>query len=198
MRCGSAIIGAIVAVVVTQLVAGGQIKPGSPAQGQRIGQFRMTTPGGGTFRMTTEPATKARNYLLQGKNNNRVVVTTARYDLSAPHITLQQANRKNVITTGTASGGVTVVVRDTEQTTTLTCERAVYTFATGNAPTRIDLTGKVKAITRTPGFTEEGPPVLTGESGFVEFLSDGRTVIQLESPEATGTPIEPPPAKKKP
>ncbi len=123
-----------------------------------------------------------------------VVVTTARYDLTAPHVALTVRNK--LIQTGNATGGVRVVARNPEQhqLSTLDCTEAQYAGAVGEKPAHLHLIGPVHAVMQDPQLAQ--PLDVNSESGDVFLLADGTNDVILTNGTAKGTPIEPP-AKKK-
>jgi hypothetical protein len=129
----------------------------------------------------------------------RLSVSSPQYDMTAPQI--QMTARKGgkparfKVTTGTATGGVRIVVRQPEaqRTTIVNCDTAVYTASADPAATtgRIDLKGDVRSETRDPAFAR--PLVNTADSGVIELLGRNRTTIELNNGSSTLTPIEPRP-----
>src|SRR5262245_7252360 len=91
-----------------------------PGFWQNIGQFALYNERGESETLIKGDAV---TFNLTGPD---LRITTARYDIAAPHITLVVRNGQ--VQTGTAAGGVHVEVRNPEQklTTTLTCDAADY------------------------------------------------------------------------
>lgn len=126
---------------------------------------------------------------------NPVSFTSARYDISAPNI--KAVTTKGLVSSGIASGGARVVVRqpEEERETTLTCSTATYRGASKEAPARIDLAGPVKSVSKDPQVIIQDA---TFESGYIEFLDADTTKIVLEKPIISGTAIEKPKPKPEP
>lgn len=130
---------------------------------------------------------------LRGPN---LAITTARYDMVAPRITLSMLKGK--ANRGTATGGVQVAVREPEikRTTNLTGQSAVYTGAAPGKPARIVITGNVRVVMRSPEFS--GPWVTTTDGATVEFVDADKTRILMKGAVSQGALIEPAPKTKKP
>jgi len=128
---------------------------------------------------------------LQGP---RVSITSARYDISAPHI--QLIGRPGGLVKGTASGRVHVVARDQEtgQVTTVDCDSARYAVGATPKTGRIDLEGNVVSKTTAPQLAQ--PLESESKSGFIEFQPDGRIRVVLAGGTMTVTPNEPAPRAK--
>lgn len=126
--------------------------------------------------------------LLRGPN---LVVRSPEYTMNAPRIDLTMKNNK--VVTGNAAGGVRVTSRDeaAKQTTTITCNTAIYS-ATMNPKDRgiITLKGDVRSETRNPSFAK--PLIVTGEEGFIRMTDADTTVVEITNGGATVTPIEKP------
>ena len=122
-----------------------------------------------------------------------VVVTSARYDLTAPHVVLKIRN--SLVSTGDATGGVDVALRDPDknQDTTLRCSTAMYTGATPAKPAHLHLTGPVHSTLRNPQLAK--PLETTAASADIDFLPDGTNHIVMTDITSTGTPIEPEPTQ---
>lgn len=164
-------------------IAAPQASPEKTAsQDGKIGEVRMDNY---TF-LRMEPSLKAgvRTVILAGPS---LVVTSPRYRMAAPRITL--TFKGSTVTTGLATGGVQVTVKDaaSNQTTTVTCDTATYSVTAAFKRGRIDLKGTVRTKTYSPGFAQ--PLVSKSESGFIEFTSNG-PVVQLNDGSATVTPNE--------
>ena len=132
----------------------------------------------------------------------KLLISTPKYDMAAPHITLEQRKggtpARYKLTHALATGGVRIVERDAvaNRTTTMTCERAEYhaTLAPDDRG-HIDLSGNVRSVTQDPDLAE--PLIQESESGTVTFLSGGVTEIALRNGSVSGTPVEPPARNKK-
>jgi hypothetical protein len=184
--------GLIAATAVAQQGQGAPQKSLPP----RIGQFRLNSGAEGTVDFSINNKQRTISWDLRGKN---LSVTTARYDLAAPRIMLLHDYKRNIVVKGNATGGVRIEAREPDLTTVLTCDTAVYRETTGtNAPARIDVQGNVRAVVRNANFTQEDPPVLLARSGYILFPEGEDTVVHLDSPRVTGTPIEPPARSPKP
>jgi len=126
----------------------------------------------------------------------KLAITTARYDMAAPRITLSllkgKANR------GEATGGVQVAVREPElkRTTNLTGRSAVYSGAVPGKNAKIEITGDVRVVVRSPEFS--APWVTTCTRAIVEFVDADQTRITTEGMTSAGTLNEPAPKPKKP
>lgn len=101
-------------------------------------------------------------------------------------------------TSAIATGSVKIDVKDpdTARTTTLTCNKAIYTATTApNDRGKIDLLGHVHSVTRDPSLAE--PLVQDSDSITVRFTGPDTYVIGSEKSSATATPVEPASSKKK-
>ena len=159
----------------------------------QIGDIHLSSPDPNTV-LTFEqnPKTKKSDFDIRGKS---VTLSSARYDMTAPHITF--AIKGGKLTTGTAAGGVLVNVRNPEasQHSSLRATNANYQGATASNPARLHLTGNVRWVYTDPQW--EKPLITTANEGDVFFLPDGTNRITLTHPDISGTPIEPPAAPKK-
>jgi hypothetical protein len=124
-----------------------------------------------------------------------VKATTARYDIAAPSIDLTYNTKTKLVTTGKATGGVRIGVRDPDRSmlTTLTGDQADYDGIRN--PPRITVNGNVRSVVRSPQFDPSNPLVTTASTGYVEFLDNGRVRVKLSNASAVGTPVEPAPKK---
>jgi hypothetical protein len=156
-------------------------------QSWHIGQFQLTNEGGEVF-FESSSRTKMQQMELTGK---RITVTSENYDITAQKISLQQDTRINKVTTAKATVNVRIAVRNDDQNLVLTCDSAVYHYATAESPTHIDVDGNVRAVIRNKNFTQDGPLILTGDSGVVEIPDSETTRVRLKNPTGNGTPIEP-------
>jgi outer membrane receptor protein involved in Fe transport len=174
------------------LAAPGVLQGTAAAPTRQIGDVRV---GGSKDIVLTAVQNTKRGTLDFDLKGSRVTITSARYDLSAPHITLSIKNSK--AQTGTAVGGVAVEVRNPEQrqTSTLRCAAADYFAARGQNPARLELKGSVTSILRDPQLAVPLETRAT-DGGTVLFLPDGTNSIKLRGTTISGTPIEPTPKKK--
>ncbi len=160
---------------------------------QQIGDVSI---GGKSVTATVEQNAK-KGVLDVDLKGQPVVVTSARYDLTAPHVVLKIRN--SLVSTGEATGGVDVAVRNSEkQNTTLRCARATYVGASSATagsearPPHLHLTGPVHSTVRDPQLAK--PLETTAASADIDFLPDGTNHIVMTDSTFTGTPIEPEPA----
>ena len=178
----------------------GAIAAQTPPPTQRIGNVQIDTGKTGTLTLEQNPRKKVTDVLMVG---SPVRVTSARYDLTAPRITLLLA--KNRVQRGTATGGGVVVnLRNPEaaQNSTLHCGSAVYTETTAadGATGHLKLTGGVRSVLHDPQFAT--PLETVSNDADIDLLPDGTNRVRFSGLRATGTPIEPPapakvPAKRK-
>ena len=187
-------IGAAWGAILLWAGAGAAQAPSAP---QRIGNVQLDTGKDGTLTFEQNPRKKVTNVLMVG---SPVRVTSARYDLTAPHITLSLA--KNRVQRGTATGGGVIVnLRNPEasQNSTLHCGSAVYTETTAadGATGHLKLTGGVRSVLHDPQFAT--PLETVSNDADIDLLPDGTNRVRFSGLRATGTPIEPPaPAKATP
>jgi len=169
--------------------------PGAGRNNQIIGQF-LVDFGGGDVTLETDPQNGKWIFLLRAGKGQVVKATTARYDIAAPSIDFTYNTKTKLVTTGKAIGGVHVVVRDPDrsQLTTLSGDSADYNGTSD--PPRITINGNVRSVLRSPQFDPNNPLVTTAQSGYVEFLDNGRVRVKLSNASAAGTAIEPAPKKK--
>ena len=169
----------------------------TPPSTQRIGNVQVDTGKTGTLTLEQNPRKKVTDVLMVG---SPVRVTSARYDLTAPRITLLLA--KNRVQRGTATGGGVIVnLRNPEasQNSTLHCGSAVYTETTAadGATGHLKLTGGVRSVLHDPQFAT--PLETVSNDADIDLLPDGTNRVRFSGLRATGTPIEPPaPAKATP
>lgn len=137
--------------------------------------------------------------VLQG---NGLIITTPRYDLAAPRITMSASD--GAVQEAIANGGVRVEVRSPRDlkdgrsvtdTTTLTGDKATYFARSGATPAHIDVTGNVRSVLRSAEFA---PLITTCTSATIEFLDADQTRTRLKGVTATGTLLDQPTPKKKP
>jgi len=169
---------------------GAPIPQANSASRQTIGQFVLNNENG-----ESETVIKG-NTIMFNLSGPDLSLTTSRYDITAPRMSLELQN--GLVQTGTATGGVKVEVRNPEQglTTTLTCDAADYVTANKSTPARIYLRRNVRSVTRGPQLAANGPLIANADSGYVEFPDGGSTRIVLKGMTAKGTPNEPAPKKK--
>lgn len=193
----------LTAVAGTSLAAGpksasrqGGAKPAAKsmkAQPPLIGDVRIA---GENVVMVAEQNARKGTLDFDLRGPRLVTVTTARYDLSAPRVTLSVRGGK--VQTGTAAGGnVTVEVRSPEEqrTTTLRCSQADYVGARGDQPARLEMRGRVVSVLRDPQLA--APLETTAlRGGTVVFLPDGTNRITLQGTTITGAIPDPPAPKR--
>jgi|GEM_PF-3158156 hypothetical protein len=156
-----------------------------------------------TFGTASLDATRRDRYILKlsGNNGSAVPITTPRYDMSAQHIQaiLLRTNTaaRYKATEITANGRVRVIAREPEakRTTTVTCDRAVYTATTDPKDRgRIQLTGNVRTVTEDPGLpkplvsvSKTGVIIFPPEGGFKVDMGEGNMSATVNVPSEGGT-----------
>jgi hypothetical protein len=202
-----------IAVTLFVLIAGltGATAGTERAKAQQTPPPKATVPQIGQFSVLgmerVEIIAVRGNTVTTTVTGNPVSFTSARYDITAPNI--KAVTTKGLVSSGIASGGARVVVRQPEEKgetpkkttptwkrqTTLTCSTATYRWASEGSPARIDLAGPVKSTSKDPLVN---PLDATFESGFIEFVDEDTTRIVLEKPIVSGTAIEKPKPKPEP
>ena len=126
-----------------------------------------------------------------------------RYDIAAPHISMILVKAgtppRSHAQTVTGTGGVKVVYRpNSDETTTITCDRANYA-ATNPAKElgRLNLVGNVHSVRRSPDYGDT-PLIQDWTSAYIEFLDNDSTRFVGENGNVSGAIKEPPPRPKKP
>ena len=159
---------------------------------QKVGSFQV-----GFATVTGSYKGSAYNFDFRGGPGGKVRATTARYDLTAPRIQMLITPVSSP-ETAQATGGVAGEARDPDrqQVISFSGDQAVYKAGGKNAPARIDLTGNVRFIFRSPQFSASDPMTIRGSSGYIIFAPDGSVNYGLNNGGASGTAVDAP--KKKP
>jgi hypothetical protein len=138
-----------------------------------------------------------------------VEFTSKQYDMAAPRIVVNLRNGK--VQTGTATGGVSVEVRQDSivdkkpmrRVTRLQGDNAVYTGAvpaetkgTPGKPAQIVIRGNVRGVMRSPEFSLTDPFKIDASIVTVTFVDAETTVIDMDNAKGSGTPLEREPKEK--
>lgn len=131
-----------------------------------------------------------------------LTVQSPQYTMAAPRIQMTAKKGglpvRTKVVEATATGGVRIVIRNPEakQTTTVTCNRAVYSATTRATDRgRIDLSGNVRSVTQDPSLSQ--PLINEADTGYINMIDAETTEIVLNEGTTTVTPREQP-RKKKP
>jgi len=170
---------ATAACIAPQLLATTQPPKGTAV----VGKFTITNPGGSLnaeFRDRSKPI-----FEMSGPE---LKLRSVQLDLDTRKARLEISGK--LITRGTFTGPLKIVVKSDDQTDTITCSGATYTQPDAKSDAEILLQGDVRWVHLSPSV--DGPAELTGNGGKI-ILRSGTAgpLIELGSGSFTATPKPP-------
>jgi hypothetical protein len=170
---------ATAACIAPQLLA----TPQPPKGTASVGRFTITNPGGSLnaeFRDRSKPVFEMAGPELK--------LRSVQLDLDTRKARLEISGK--LITRGTFTGPLKIVVKSDDQTDTITCSGATYTQPDAKADAEILLQGDVRWVHLSPSV--DGPAELTGNGGKIVLRSGtAGPLIELGSGSFTATPKPP-------